>query len=70
MIQILPSSYQWLIPPFDTKLLDELALKGLYPTIEGVLIPAIGYCVLFSVARILLSTTFFKVLCNTDFLHC
>lgn len=61
MVHILPSSYQWLIPPFDSKILDELANRGLYPTIEGILLPALGYCLFFSVARIFLSSAFFKV---------
>ena len=51
MTILLPSAYEWLVPPFDIKAIDELASKNLFPTIEG-LSSSLYYAVLFGVARI------------------
>lgn len=61
-MNILPSSYAWLLlpPKADTKLIDDLASKGLFPALAD-LYPAIGFAILFSVVRVVLTPLVFKV---------
>lgn len=59
---ILPSSYAWfLLPPnADLKMIDNLAIKGQFPTLQD-LYPSIVFAILLGITRIVLTPLVFKV---------
>jgi len=61
-MSILPSSYAWLLlpPNADLKMIDDLASKGLFPSLQDLSL-SIVFTILFSVARLILTPLVFKV---------
>lgn len=61
-MSILPSSYAWfLLPPkADLELIDNLALKGLFPTLQD-LYPSIAFAILLGFTRVILTPLLLKV---------
>jgi len=61
-MSILPSSYAWLLmpPSANLKMIDDLALKGLFPTLQD-LYPSILFAILLGITRVILTPLLFKV---------
>jgi hypothetical protein len=57
---IRPDKYGWLLPPHDINVVNGLIDEGKFNSVAG-LLPALGYCALFGVARVILTAVLFKV---------
>lgn len=55
-----PSAYAWLLPSHDPGHLQRLVDEDKFPSSRG-LLPALGYCIFFGVARVVLTALVFKV---------
>jgi hypothetical protein len=60
---IRPDKYGWLLPPHDINVVNGLIDEGKFNSVAG-LLPALGYCALFGVARVILTAVLFKVKCT------
>jgi hypothetical protein len=60
LFNIRPDSYGWLLPPHDPVTINTLVNEGKFNGFSS-LMPALGYCVFFGIARVVLTATVFKV---------
>jgi hypothetical protein len=65
---ISPAYYEWLLPTDVTGVpiskIVKYAEEGRFPVVEDILYPAIGYCVMFGILRLILTFSVFRVSSN------